>query len=207
MKKSLLSFVLFLVVLLGSGCAASYKAINPRELYFTAHSMRDGIEVSYKYNVLQEKGNKKLAKKEGRRDIQVIAIKLTNNTAQVVNVKNDLDFFAGDKPIYPMQPVDIKNHIRQSVASYLPYLLLTFVSVVFSNGNSVAALPVGLVLGPGVTAGNMAVAATANKRFLQELTDFNILNRDVRPGETVTGIIGVRDSGFGPITVRLKSHE
>jgi hypothetical protein len=205
MKKTLLQITLAFLVVFMSGCAASYKAINPTHLYYSAHSMRDGIEISYKYNVLQEKGNKKFSKKELKRDVQIVAIKLTNNTGRTVNIRKDLLFYAGDVPIYPMQPVDIKNAIRQSVPSYLPYILLTFVSVTGYEGASAVTVPVGLALGPGITAGNMAVAATANKHLLQELEQYNILDRDIAPGETVFGIIGVRHSGYGAITVHLKN--
>ncbi len=207
MKKIFIQTIILLAVLFTTGCASTYKAINPRQLYYTAHSSKDSLLISYKYNVLQEKGNKKLAKKELRRGVQVIAIKLTNNTDRTINVHDDLIFYAGDTPIYPMQPVDVKNKVRQSVFSYLPYLLLTFTSVIFSNGNSSVAVPVGIVIGPGITAGNMAVAATANKRFLSELNEYNILDRNIRPGDTDFGIIGVQNSNFGPISVRLKNEK
>lgn len=205
MKKIFIQTIILLSVLLISGCASTYKAINPRQLYYTAHSSRDGVLISYKYNVLQEKGNKKFAKKELRRGMQIIAIKLTNKTDRTINVRKDLIFYAGDNPIYPMQPVDVKNKVRQSVFSYLPYLLLTFTTVIFSNSSSEVAVPVGIVLGPGITAGNMAVAATANKRLLSELNEYNILDRNIGPGDTVFGIIGVHNSGYGPISVRLNN--
>ncbi len=205
MKKIFIQTIILISVLFMSGCAASYKAINPTQLYYTAHTSRDNIQISYKYNVLQEKGNKKLAKRERRKNIQLVAIKLTNNTGRTINVRKDLIFYSGDTPIYPMTPVDIKNKLRQIVPAYLPYLLLTFTTVAFSNGYSSVSYPVGVVLGPGLTAGNMAVAATANKRLLRELNDFNILDRDIGSGDTVFGIIGIRNSGFGPISARLKS--
>ena len=207
MKKIFIQTVILLSVLFISGCATSYNAINPRQLYYTAHTSRDGILISYKYNVLQEKGNKKFAKKERRKNVQMIAIKLTNKTNRTINARKDLIFYSGDTPIYPMQPVDVKNKIRQSVPSYLPYLLLTFTTVIFPDGSSAVAVPVGLVLGPGITAGNMAVAATANKRLLDELDRYNILDKDIAPGDTVFGIISVQNSGFGPISVRLKNEK
>ena len=207
MKKIFIQSFILIFVLFMSGCAASYKAINPTQLYYTAHSSRDSIQISYKYNVLQEKGDKKFAKKEAHKDIQLIAIKLTNKTGEIINLRKNVDLYAGDKPIFPMAPVDVKNKIRQIVPAYLPYLLLTFVTVIFDNRYSSVSVPVGIVVGPGVTAGNMAIAATANKRLLHELSDYNILDRDINPGETVYGIIGVQHSGFGPITARLKNNK
>ncbi len=205
MKKIFIQATILFLLFLISGCASTYKAINPPQLYYTAHSSRDSILISYKYNVLQEKGNKKFAKKEQRKGIQIIAIKLTNKTDRTVNVRKNIVFYSGDTPIYPMAPVDIKNKIRQSVLSYLPYLLLTFTTVVVSDNYSAVSYPVGIVIGPGITAANMAVAATANKKLLRELNDYNILDRNIDPGETVYGIIGVRNTDYGPITVRLKN--
>lgn len=205
MKKIFIQATILFLVLFISGCASTYKAINPPQLYYTAHSSRDSILISYKYNVLQQKGNKKFAKKEQRKGIQIIAIKLTNKTDRTINIRKDITFYSGDTPIYPMAPVDIKNKIRQSVLSYLPYLLLTFTTVIVSNDYSDVSYPVGIVVGPGITAANMAVAATANKKLLSELNDYNILDRNIDPGETVYGIIGVRNTGYGPISVRLKN--
>jgi hypothetical protein len=45
------------------GCAAIYKPINPPSLNYNSHDLQDGIGLSYKNDVLLEKGNRKYANK------------------------------------------------------------------------------------------------------------------------------------------------
>jgi len=49
----------------------------------------------------------------------------------------------------------------------------------------------------------MLIAGDANTKLLDELRLYNLIGRDIKPGETVYGIIGVRDIGYSPITVEV----
>ena len=193
-----LSFILFL-----SGCAASYRPIEPPSLNYTANDSQTGIEFAYRYDVLQEKGNKKYAKKEDVKDVKLVAVKLTNNTAGAINVGRDISFYAGQRRLTLLDPMVVKNTLRQIVPAYLPYLLLTFVNFYVSNGTSTQVYPIGLVLGPGITIGNMVMAGTANKNMLIELNQYNLINKDIQKGETVYGIIGINNMGYDPLTVKM----
>jgi len=192
------------IVIFFGGCAASYRPINPPLLNYTAHDSKDGIGLSYKYDVLIERGNKRYAKKEDKKGIRLIAVKVTNNTDTTINVGRDVVFYSEQNQMFLMEPMAIKNSIKQITPSYLPYLLLTFVNFYVTNGSTTQTYPIGLILGPGITIGNMAVAGTANTKMLNELMQYYILNRDIKKGETVYGIIGVRDMGYNPISVRLR---
>jgi hypothetical protein len=207
MKKMISKILTFTFVIILSGCAASYRPINPPTLNYNSHDLQDGIGLSYKYDVLREKGNKKYAKKEDKNGVKLIAVKITNNTDTVINIGKNAAFYSGQNQIFPMEPMTIKESIKQIVPGYLPYLLLTFTRfyVTKSTYNSVTtqSYPIGLVLGPVITTGNMVAAGTANRDMLNELYEFNILSRDIQKGETVYGIIGVRDMGFSPISVKM----
>ena len=197
----------FTFVIILSGCAATYRPINPPTLIYNSHDLQAGIGLSYKYDVLREKGNKKFAKKEDKKGVKLIAIKVTNYSDSVINIGKDFAFFAGQNQIFPMDPMATKESIKQIVPGYLLYLLLTFTRLNFTkteNGmiTEQESYPIGLVLGPAITIGNMAVAGTANTNLLRELYEYNILNRDIQKGETVFGIIGVRDMGYSPISIK-----
>lgn len=107
-----------------------------------------------------------------------------------------------------MDPMSIKNSIKQIVPAYLPYLLLSFLNLYVTKvENGVPTTEyyrIGLILGPGITIGNMAVAGGANEDMLKELNNYNILNRDIQKGETVYGIIGFSMTGYRPISLQLK---
>jgi hypothetical protein len=195
------------IVFILSGCAASYKPIYPVSLNYDSHQSEDGVELSYKYDVLRQNGNKKYAKKEDKKGVKLVALKITNNTQSVVNIGKNLTLYSGNNQIRPMEPMVIKESIKQIVPGYLPYLLLTFVNLTTTKEQNGMieqnVIPIGLVLGPGITVGNMLIAGDANTKLLDELRLYNLIGRDIKPGETVYGIIGVRDIGYSPITVEV----
>jgi len=204
MEKIILkSFILISSILL-IGCAATYKPINPPSVKYNSFAFQDGIEFSYKYDVLRERGNKKLAKKEDKKGVRLVAIKVTNNTDSVINIGKDVIFYCGQNPIVPIEPQALKRSIQQVVPGYLPYLLLTFVTLNVTTGNSAETFRIGYILGPFITIGNMVVAGSANKNLLTELNNYNLLNRDIQNGETVYGIIGIRDSGYNTISLKTR---
>lgn len=190
-----------------SGCAASYKPIYPVSLNYDSHQSKNGVELSYKYDVLRQNGNKKYAKKENKKGVKLVAVKITNNSQSVVNIGKNLTLYSGNNQIIPMEPLVIKESIKQIVPGYLPYLLLTFVNLTTTKSQNGTieqnVIPVGLILGPGITLGNMLIAGDANAKLLDELKLYNLIGRDIKPGETVYGIIGVRDMGYSPITVEV----
>lgn len=204
MKKVILHSLLVIVVFVFGGCAATYKNIDPPALNYSAHDLQDGISLSYKHNVLRERGNNKYAKKEDKAGVRLVAIKLTNNTDSVLRVNRDLVFYSDSNQIFPLAPMAIKNSIKQVVPAYLPYLLLTLVNLSITNNNKTQVYPIGLVLGPGIAGGNMAVAGSSNNKMLKELIEYDILSRDIQKGETVYGIIGIFDLGYNPISVKIK---
>lgn len=202
MKNQTFKAIILFFVILSTGCAVTYKQINPKSLNYNATSHQKGIEISYKYDVLREKGNSRYAKKEIKKGVKLVAVKITNNTDSIINIGRDVIFYSGNNPISPMEPRVISSYLSQITPSYLPYLLLTFTNLYVSNGYTIESYPIGLILGPLITIGNVSVAASSNKAFLNELNKFNLINKDVNKGETVYGIIGVRDSGFNPIFLK-----
>jgi len=87
--------------------------------------------------------------------------------------------------------------IKQKVPFYLFYLLLTPTQLTVNEDS----FPIGYVLGPGLAAGNMAVASTANSRLKKELTDFDLFGKTIKPGQTLYGLIGIPEGGFLPLRV------
>jgi hypothetical protein len=210
MKSLLSKILLFVFVVSLIGCAASYKPINPQSISYNSHDVQDGVSISYKYDVLAEKGNRKYANKEEKKNVKLIAVKITNNTDSIINIGRDAIFYSGHTPLVPMDPSAVKQTIQQIVPAYLPYALLTFLTLNVTSGSSsegysTESYPIGLAIGPTITIGNMALAGASNKKLYEELTVYNLLNKDIKSGETVYGIIGLKDTGYVPITVKIKN--
>ncbi|MGO8055819.1 hypothetical protein, partial [Rhizobium leguminosarum] len=58
----------------------------------------------------------------------------------------------------------------------------------------------------GITAGNMIVAGSANKRFRSELEENNIIGREIKPGETFYGLISISDNSYMPLTMKITAN-
>ncbi len=151
-----------------------------------------------------EAGNKRYAKKEDQKGVKLVAVKITNNTTAELNFTKDITLYAGMQPAVLVDPVVVGKELKQTVPTYLFYLLMTPLRFyTASNGEVTSNLPIGLLLGPGLSIGNMVEAGAANKRLRDELLRYNMNNKMIRPGETVTGLIGLRESGFNPLRLQV----
>ena len=181
-------------------CASSYKPIYPSKVIYPSVD-NDGI-FSYRFNVLRLAGNKKLAKKADKFDIRIVAIRIVNNSNRVLRHGYNFDLYSGDQKARILEPDVVSANIKQSVPIYLLYLLLT--GMRFETSSS--SIPIGYVIGPGIAAGNMIVAGSANKRFREELIEYSIIEREIKPGETFYGLIGISDFSYMPLTLKIKGN-
>ena len=202
MKKLTFSILTILTIVLISGCASSYRNINPPSINYNSHDISDGISFSYKYDVLREKGNRKYAKKENRKSIKLVAVKITNYTDTIINIGQNITFNSRYKQLTPLEPILIKKQLRQSAPSYLLYLLLAPLKLYVTNENSVETYSIGYIISPILTLGNLLFAADANSDFYKELNEYNLLNRNINKGETVYGLIGINNADDYPITIK-----
>jgi hypothetical protein len=68
-------FFLSIVVLSLTNCASGYKMIEPSSINYQSVKENDGLKFEYKYDLLK----KKYAKKEEKKGIRIVAVKITNN--------------------------------------------------------------------------------------------------------------------------------
>lgn len=204
--SSLLAFAILL-----NSCASGYKKINPKTVNYASKSIENNILLEYKYNLLE----KKYGKKETKKGIKLIAVKITNNT------ENDMTFGTDFKLAYQdgnevnvLATEKLFKTVKQSPASYLWYLLLSplqFYSGTTTSSNGyytetkpANTFPIGVILGPGLAAGNMIAASSANRNFKNELMEFDINGKTVKKGETVYGLIGLNSDSYSSIKVQLQ---
>jgi len=161
----------------------------------------DGL-FSYRYNTLRLAGNKKLAKKEDKFNVRIVAIRIVNNSNRVLRYGYNFDLYSGSHKARILEPDVVSASVKQSVPIYLLYLLLT--GMRFETSSS--SIPIGLVIGPGITAGNMIVAGSANKRFREELVEYSIIEREIKAGETFYGLIGISDNSYMPLTLKITGN-
>jgi hypothetical protein len=77
-----------------------------------------------------------------------------------------------------------------------------------SSGNQVTSqsshfYPIGVIIGPALAFGNLAMAKSSNKKFQSELEHNDIEERPISPGHTEYGLIAIQN--LGPENLTFKS--
>lgn len=198
------TLLLFVVIINLTSCASGYRMIQPDKINYVSKTENNNVTLEYKYDLLR----KKYKKKEDKKDIRLVAIKVTNNSDKDLIFGRDMTLtYANGNQIYVQDNMKTFKSLKQSPASYLWYLLLTPLNftTTTSNGNnsSSSSFPAGLIVGPGLAGGNMIAAGSANKKFEQELMEFDINGTTILKGTTVYGLIGIQGDSFDALQLKI----
>lgn len=205
MFRLLVNLLLLMPILLFTNCASTYSRIDPARLSYYGDQPKDAnVNAKYNHNVMFEAGNKRYAKRESLKGLRVIAVKITNTGDSTIHVGSDVDFLMDNAPLQLISPEQAKKTLRQPVPGYIAYLLLSFLNISKSDGYSTQVYPIGLIVGPGLTIGNIAVAVSANSALGENLSMYDIRRMSVKAGESVCGFITIRSHDPGVISVRMK---
>lgn len=192
-----------------SSCAGGYRPIFPAQVRTYQNHGTDGnaVEFGYQYSALQLKGgNRKYIKKERKRGYQTIAVRVKNNTAAELNFSRDLELYFGDRPAIPVPSLQAANDLKQGVVIYLLYGLLNFsVGGTYNPTTGQTTGATFIPTGPFIAAGNMIGAGTANTNLRKEFVTNDLTNKVIRPGETVYGIISLREMNIAPLRLVLRN--
>lgn len=193
---------------LTTGCAGSYVPIRPERMATYISSPTSGpVEMAYQFDALRLGGkNKKYVKKETKLGYHVAAVRVTNKWDREVNFSRDLTLLYGDRPITPIPGTAAARDLKQGVAIYLLYLLVnptigatTDVRTGQTTGGTV------LPLGPFIAGGNMLGASGANTNLRKEFEAYDLTNRTLKPGETVYGILSLRETAVAPLRLEMRA--
>lgn len=186
-------------------CASSYRPIDPPNVEYLVHEDNDDIEFSYRYDVLEYRGNRKYPKREKKHGFNILSARITNKTNRTLNFVRDLELYTQRGTVFPAENEYTAKTIRQPVAIYLLYGLLTYSTTECTNGNckTTAFIPYGL----GIAAGNMIVAGSANAKMKTEFNQYSPHSKDIAPGESVYVILAVRDIGFAPLKLKVREKQ
>lgn len=196
LRTTALLFIFFI-----TGCASSYQMINPQTLNYLSNCTDKSVTIDYKYNLLKDK----YAKKEIQNGLKVLAIKVTNNSGRDLVFGKDIKLVYGNgNEITIIETDQVFQLLKQHPASYLWYLLLTPARfTTSSNGQQTNSIPIGYALGPGITAGNMIAASSANDSFKKELIKYNIIGTTIKSGDIVYSLVGINSNSFENIKVKV----
>lgn len=203
-KITLLFFVASTLI----NCASGYKVISPKSINYVSTNEIGGVKLEYKYDLL----DKKYAKKELKKGVKLVAIKISNNSERDLMFGRDVKLsYENGTEIFVMENDNVFQTLKQSSASYLLYLLLTPVNLYISESTSSpyeeassSVIPIGLVLGPGLAGGNMIAASSANTKFKTEMLENIIFGTVIKKGETKYGLIGIKANSFDSLKLKVE---
>lgn len=184
-----------------TSCASGYRNIEPATLNYGSVDVAQDVTLQYQYEVLR----KKYAKKEYKKFIRVVAVKITNNSDRDLIFGRDVDlkYTDGNKPRVLSQE-KLFRELKQHPATHLFYLLLTPLNFTVNTTNSKSSTPIGLALGPGLAAGNLITASSANGKFKREIEAYDLTGKVIKKGETVYGIIGLDTNSSAALKLDFK---
>jgi len=199
------SIYLFIAVLF-CGCANSYKSITPNTITYQNEQKNNGLAFSYQYNVLDLNNNSRNAKKELKQNIYLLAVKLVNDSQKSIFIDKDVLFKVKDSIIVPLEVNILHKKLKQNQWSHLLLGLIALpgVQTTCTKGQCSSRLLIPIPIGMPFGITNMIIASKANFKFKKELKKFNIINKEIKPGEQVYGLMGVYNPWFGPITIEKK---
>lgn len=204
MRSIKITLILISIISLTS-CASGYKMIEPTSINYVSTTESKGVKLEYKYDLL----DKKYAKKEIKKGVKLVAVKITNGSDKDLMFGREIKLTYGNgTEIIAMENNKVFKTLKQKPATYLFYLLLTPLNAytTSSNGSS-SSFPVGLIVGPGLAGGNMIAAGSANKKFKTELLEYNINGTLIKKGETKYGLVGIRSDSFEALKIKVEQHE
>ena len=187
-----------LVSLFLTGCASGYHAINANSMNFHSKSGDSTILVEYQTNLLKHN----YAAREIRSGVNLIAVKITNSTNREIIPKKNIKIFSGGNELTMISLNNFYDATRQDPNKSLRFLFLLPLNVyTFSQTTSGSEItsqknrfyPIGLIIGPALAFGNQAAAKSANRKFKEELDQNNIMEKIIRPGETISGLIAINE--------------
>lgn len=201
MKIIKITFLLIGILSLTS-CASGYRMIQPERINYVSSKQTEDVKLEYKYNLL----NKKYSKKEYKKGVQLVSVKITNNSDRDLMFGRDVKLaYTNGVEIQPMERDVVFKSLKQSEASYLWYLLLTPLQLnkIDANGQVTSSTPIGLAVGPGIAGGNMIAAGSANKKFKTELMNYDLNGVLIKKGETKFGLVGIRTNSFNSLQLHI----
>ena len=199
----IIKITLLLVTILSlTSCASGYKMIEPNSINYASSNETNNVKLEYKYDLLK----KKYAKKEIKKGVKLVAVKITNGSDKDLMFGRDIKLTYGNgKEIVAMEHGTVFKSLKQSPATYLLYLLLSPMNFYTSSSDgSSSSTPIGLVIGPGLAGGNMIAAGSANKKFKNELLEYNINGTLIKKRESIYGLVGIKSDSFDALKVKVE---
>ena len=185
--------------LIATSCATTYHTISPKTLPYVGLNSQDAVAAGYRHHLLLESYNKRYYRKATKNNLSLVAVKVVNQTNRPVVVQRDVALLQSGKKLQIVEREAVYKTLKQHLIGYFLYALQPRISEKYDYPLEIDRIPIGVPIGFV----NIAIGFKANRSFEEELINHDLVNRQIQPGETFYGIIGIKDSDFGPITLQF----
>ncbi len=198
------SLYIFLFVVFISSCARPYRKIKMTDIPFNEYRDENSISYSVRQGVMYNLKNLFYAKREFKKDVNLIAFKIINKTDLPLNI-NDLQFYCGAAlPLIPISKEDYYNTIKQKAALYWLYSPGV---VVYPRPPKGSKKFIPLPFGIPIAAVNYGVALKANKKLQNDLNLLDLRNKVIQPKDSIEGILTFKNvDNCGDIFITVKEN-
>ncbi len=187
---------LLLILFLFNSCAVHHNSLsNIKDWSFPQNQFDKIFSFSYVDHLLEKTDNKAGARWAKRKNIHVIGIKLVNNTNRTIH-GSQVIFTNDGEQIEIMHNNWIAKKVRQRISPLMILFLPAFLieSALWSKDDDEYSGDTDLFI-TGEVAGKIEqYRKGANFDLRQELLDFQLANKVLKPGEEINGVIGVKSN-------------
>jgi hypothetical protein len=201
----MIKHILITIVILASfSCATSYKKVDPSSSNLYNLVDLDSIEYGFDENHFKAYGKKRYYKKAVRKNLSMVAFKITNNQTDTLLLIRDLNFLNNGTIVKPLSSRQAQKEIKQPELIHFGWYLLAlpFPAVIDAVG-PFTQLPIALIAGNY----NLFRAGAANRKLMENLRRDDIMYRQIPPGETSYGFICYPVKTTGDIAIEMKAKK
>jgi len=219
MKFNCLALLVATVFL--SSCASTYYASNPGAFtYKTAiKNDKDRVEYYFIFDVLKKMDLKKYANKERRKKVNMVAVKMVNNSDSTITLdRSHFSVISDNNKIKLYTPEEFYQFIKQKKGFYFFWVLFnpsytttTSPSPYYSNGYAYVSPPQvkyhSIPIGIPLALYNFFRAKAANKKLRADLKKNYLIGKSIPPGGVAYGYIYMQAPQNRALTISLDYTE
>lgn len=204
--KRLPKLLILAVSIILNACASGYYNIAPDVSIGNIDNDKTGLLIlGYKHSSFSASGNLRYYNSALKKGIAITAIELINNTPDTLHFGKNLDLFCNFKAAEIISPKQTIKETGQKAGLYMLYNLGNL-PVGYNTTDITTGAPRRAIFlipaGTQVAIINTLKAFISNKRFYNDLEQFNIADMPIPPGDTIGGFISYRGEPGQPLFVK-----